>query len=59
MHKFSINYIHCVQESEKEQCTSQLERALDNVRRLEGAMVEQQTKIGDLQSQLDNEVLNY
>ncbi|XP_030848491.1 kinesin-like protein KIF27 [Strongylocentrotus purpuratus] len=39
-------------ESERDRCSNELERALDNIRRLEGALVEQQTKITEQQSQL-------
>ncbi|XP_063957328.1 kinesin-like protein KIF27 [Lytechinus pictus] len=42
-------------ESERDRCSNELERALDNVHRLEGALIEQQTKITELQSQLGHE----
>lgn len=43
-------------ESDKEQCSNELEMALDKIRQLEGTLVEQQTKIADLQGQLGNEI---
>ncbi|XP_071484846.1 kinesin-like protein KIF27 [Diadema antillarum] len=42
-------------ESEREQCANELEMSLDKIRRLEGALVEQQTKIAELQTQLGTE----